>query len=593
MLYPSENAFREVKDLCGIWNFKADNSGVGNSEKWYENKLENTILMPVPASYNDITQDISLRDFIGDVWYQKDFYVPSSWKDKRILIRFGSVSHNASVWINGKYAVEHKGGYLPFEAEIGKFINFDKPNCVTVRVGNILDYGTLPPGKIEEYPFDDYPEGFRRQIIQHDFFHYSGIHRPVKIYCTEHDFIDDITVVTDIGENCGTVKYSVKIAGNGDVTVSLRDKCGNEVASGNGENGVLKVENPHLWNVGDGYLYTLEVKLSNNGRTVDLYEQKIGIRTIKVEGCKILLNGKPVHFTGFGRHEDSNIHGKGLDNALNIKDNNLLKWIGANSFRTSHYPYSEELMDIADEEGFLVIDECSAVGFNFWGAGKPVFCPELISDEALTTHIREMKELIARDKNRPCVIMWSVANEAATYEESSRPYFKKVIDTARQADSTRPITIIEHTKANECKVGDLVDVIGVNRYFSWYNDPGYLDTIEPRLTAELKRWYDNFRKPVIITEFGADTVAGMHSDPPQMFSEEYQVEVIKHYANVIDSLDFVVGEQVWNFADFQTKQGITRVLGNKKGIFTRDRSPKMAAHYLKERWDSLKKEAEL
>ena len=77
MLYPTENVFREVKDLCGIWNFKADYEGAGNAQKWYEKKMDETILMPVPASYNDVTQDINIRDFIGDVWYQKEFFVPS------------------------------------------------------------------------------------------------------------------------------------------------------------------------------------------------------------------------------------------------------------------------------------------------------------------------------------------------------------------------------------------------------------------------------------------------------------------------------------------------------------------------------------
>lgn len=588
MLYPLENHIREVKDLSGIWDFKVDKNSSGVEEQWFETCLEDSIVMPVPASYNDITQEIEIRDHIGDVWYQKKFYIPSSWKNKRICLRFGSVSHDAVVWLNGKYVTSHEGGYLPFESEINSCLSFDKENLLTVKVGNILDYNTLPPGKVESYDTEGYPEGFKRQIIQHDFFHYSGIHRPVKIYCTEYDYIDDIDIITDIDGTSGIVNYKISTFGEGDVSVAVKNPKGEIVASASGETGSLTVENAHFWDVGDGYLYTLEVCLQQSGKTVDVYHQPFGIRTVCVKDAKLLLNNKPVYLTGFGRHEDSNIHGKGLDNALNVKDNNLLKWIGANSFRTSHYPYSEEIMDLADREGILVIDECSGVGFNFWGANRTVFCPELISDETLKTHVQVMKDLIARDKNRPSVIMWSVANEAATYEEGSRPYFEKVIATVREADATRPVIIVEHTKADKCVIGDLVDIIGINRYYSWYEDPGYLETVEPKLLCELNKWYQKYHKPLIITEYGADTVAGLHTDPPQMFSEEYQVEMLRHYSNVMDKLDFVIGEQVWNFADFQTKQGITRVLGNKKGIFTRDRNPKMAAHYLKERWHGKK-----
>jgi len=587
ILYPVENTIREVKDLSGIWSFKPDTCARGREEGWYRQIMKDTILMPVPSSYNDITQDAFLRDFIGDVWYQTEFYVPKSWRGKRIVIRFGSVTHYGTVWVNGEYVTEHKGGYLPFEADISSIVSFDRKNIVTVCVNNVLDYTTLPPGKIEEYSSPDYPEGFKRQIIQHDFFNYAGIHRPVTIYCTDKKFIDDITIVTDIENQNGIVEYNIIASDEGSVFIKIYDGEGNIVAKSEGPKGKLTIENAHFWNVGDGYLYTLEAALYDDNKICDIYEQKFGIRTVKVTHKQILINGKPVYLKGFGRHEDSYIRGKGLDSVINIKDANLMKWIGANSFRTSHYPYSEEIMDLADRDGVLVIDECTAVGFNFWGDGKPIFDKERISDEALSHHLHVMRELISRDKNRPSVIMWSVANEAATYEEESRPYFRKVIDLVRKLDPTRPVTIVEHTLAEKNVVADMVDVVGVNRYYSWYSEPGCTQTIGTRLNAELNRWYEKFGKPILLAEFGADTIPGYHSDPPQMFSEEYQVEVIKEYVKILDELDFVIGEHVWNFADFNTKQGITRVFGNKKGVFTRERAPKMVAHYLKERWSKI------
>ena len=126
--------------------------------------------------------------------------------------------------------------------------------------------------------------------------------------------------------------------------------------------------------------------------------------------------------------------------------------------------------------------------------------------------------------------------------------------------------------------------LGLNRYFGWYEDPGQLDTIAISLKEDLSTWHKRFGKPIVVTEYGADTIAGFHQHPPAMFSEEYQCEFLNIYHQVFDECDFVIGEHIWNFADFQTKQGITRVSGNKKGIFTRDRQPKSAAHLLKERW---------
>jgi beta-glucuronidase len=299
---------------------------------------------------------------------------------------------------------------------------------------------------------------------------------------------------------------------------------------------------------------------------------------------QFLINGKPFYFKGFGMHEDHETIGKGHDDALAAKDFALLEWIGANSFRTSHYPYAEEIMNMADRLGIVVIDEVPAVGMNMFNRNEKIFCPERVHEKTLEYHLETINELIARDKNHPSVVMWSVANEPASYEDGARSYFKKIAEYTRKLDRTRPITLVNCSGPDECKVAQLFDIVCVNRYFGWYSDPGRLDLIEFQLERDLGKWFARFGKPVFLTEYGADTIAGFHADPPIMFSEEFQVEFLKRYNNVLDNLDFVIGEHIWNFADFKTKQGITRVGGNKKGVFTRDRQPKMAAHMLKERW---------
>ena len=130
----------------------------------------------------------------------------------------------------------------------------------------------------------------------------------------------------------------------------------------------------------------------------------------------------------------------------------------------------------------------------------------------------------------------------------------------------------------------LADIIGVNRYPGWYLKPGRIDQIEPMFLEELKAWRERYGKAVMVSEYGADTVAGFHQVPAVMFTEEFQVEFLRAAHRAFDACPFVIGEHVWNFADFRAKQDITRVDGNKKGVFTRDRRPKMAAHLLWERW---------
>lgn len=140
--------------------------------------------------------------------------------------------------------------------------------------------------------------------------------------------------------------------------------------------------------------------------------------------------------------------------------------------------------------------------------------------------------------------------------------------------------------AINCRVSHRVDVVCINRYFGWYQDNGRLDPLEYQLELDLQHVYEKFSKPVFMSEYGADTIAGFHANTPRAFSEEYQWDFLEAYSNAFDRLPFLVGEHVWNFADFDTKQAVMRVMGNRKGVFTRDRAPKSCARFLRQRWTS-------
>lgn len=593
MLYPIMTESRSVIDLNGIWNFKLD-KGEGFAQKWYESNLKDTIKMAVPSSYNDLIEDEEVRDHVGWVWYERSFTIHKSLLDERIVLRFGSATHEAKVYLNGKFLVEHKGGFTPFEVEINEFLVLGE-NRLTVAVNNIVDETTLPVGFLKETEVNG--KKVIKNLVNFDFFNYAGIHRSVKIYTTPKTYLKDVTIVSRFEESNGYVNYEVEISGEADVEISIIDEENNIVATHKGINGEVTIENVKLWEPMNAYLYKLKIDLVKDGTLIDTYTEEFGVRTVEVKDGKFLINNKPFYFKGFGKHEDSCINGRGFNEAVNIKDFNLMKWIGANSFRTSHYPYSEEIMRLADREGIVVIDETPAVGLhlNFIATGgifgdgvKRDTWKEIGTKEA---HEQILKELVKRDKNHPSVVMWSVANEPDSDSEGAKEYFEPLIKLTKELDpQKRPVTIVTYLMStpDKCKVGDIVDVLCLNRYYGWYVAGGDLEEAKRMLKQELDGWQRRCPdKPIMFTEYGADTISGMHDTLPVMFTEEYQVEYYKANHEVVDKCRNFVGEQAWNFADFATSQGILRVQGNKKGIFTRERKPKMIAYALRERWNNI------
>jgi beta-glucuronidase len=566
MLYPLRNKFRHLIDLSGIWDFRFDPDDMGVEENWNKG-FNNARPIAVPASWNDQFADD--RDFLGPAWYQLKFNKPSDWVSKIIVIRFGSVNYLSKVWLNGELVGNHEGGHLPFEYDISSKIK-SEDNLLVVRVDGRLSEDHVPPrGRPMNYPQTNF-----------DFYPFCGIHRPVLLYAIPDKCLKDIAVRTSIKETTGVVEVMIEGDGLNNTSLNLSLKgFGTEVNNTlkieqNTQKATLEVKNAKFWSTDSPNLYDLTIDIVKDDAIIDSYFLKVGIRTIEVKGDKLLLNGKPVYLTGFGRHEDFPITGRGYVPAVMIKDYSLMAWIGANSFRTSHYPYSEQMMDLADRLGFLVIDEIPAVGLTF---GKNVI------ERHLELCNQYIEELIKRDKNHPSVIMWSLANEPQS-SIKSREFFKTLYEKVKELDNTRPITIV-HMMGVKDKAFEFSDVLCINRYYGWYMQPGNIDKGCDILSKELDKLYEQHHKPIILSEFGAGSIPGSHSQPPEMFTEEYQAEFINKYIEVCRSKPFVVGEHVWNLCDFKTPQGIMRMGGvNYKGVFTRDRRPKMAAHIVKQLW---------
>uniref|UniRef100_A0A336KUJ1 CSON000008 protein n=1 Tax=Culicoides sonorensis TaxID=179676 RepID=A0A336KUJ1_CULSO len=560
LLYPRESETRDVKSLDGIWQFaksKTIDPAEGYRGKWWSKDLSkstNTINMPVPSSYNDITEDQGLRDHVGVVWYDRKFFVPQSYSKQRVWIRFGSVHYLAVVWINGNQVVKHEIGHLPFEAEITDFVKYGKENRVTVLCDNVLLQDTIPQGRVTEQPTDNGTE--RIQSYTFDFFNYAGIHRSVVLFTTPQIAINDIDIKTDVVEETGFISYNVQvtpktenITNDLELDVIAYDRDGLVAGKDSQKitlNGIVEIPNVKLW-------------------------------------WPYLMNPDP-------------------DYALLTKDFNLLRWIGANCYRTSHYPYSEESMQFADENGIMIIDECPSVDTDDY------------SNILMTKHKSSIEQLIHRDKHHASVIMWSIANEPRTGKTLAGNYFKEIAGYTRLLDPTRPVTAAIAVNNKQDGAAQHMDILMFNRYNAWYSNTGRLDMVTKNVIDEATSWHQMHNKPVLMSEYGADTVEGLHILPAYVWSEEFQEQLFAKHFLAFDHLrqaGFFIGEFVWNFADFKTAQSkssihrvhlkpnqksifaiaaYTRVGGNKKGVFTRSRQPKSAAYILRKRYHLLSQE---
>lgn len=469
-------------------------------------------MIPVPASFADLYTDKELRDFCGDVWYETSFFVPGELQGSIVELRFGAVAHRAEVYVNGEKRGFHEGGFVPFCVDVTDCVRYQEENRLVVLVNNELSDTSLPAGETEILK-----SGRKKAVPYFDFFNYSGIIRPVWLMSTPRHRICDYSVRHEISGKDACTWYQVEIENpEPDIRMEVRlwDEEGKLAAYSEGMEGKLVIADVHLWEVRNAYLYRLELRLFQKDQLLDEYSEEIGIRTVRIQGTEILLNEKPIYLKGFGRHEDSPVLGRGFSLGFLKRDFELMKWIGANSFRTSHYPYAEEAYQMADREIFQAA--------KAWDVQK-----------------------------RPCSFAMAL--------------------------SSQPEDVVCH---------QYCDFLCMNRYYGWYVKGGSeISDAKEAFLEEMERWAAlDPQRPMIFTEYGADTLSYEHKLPSVMWSQEYQIEYLKMYHEIFDRYDFVRGEQVWNFADFQTVETTGRANGNRKGIFTRDRQPKDGAFLMRRRW---------
>lgn len=574
MLPPTNNNHRLAVGLDGLWQFRVQLAG-DRAEDWHGG-FDGGSLAAVPAAFNEQFTDYDTFNHMGVVWYAREFELPPPpCNETRWRLHFGAVNYAAEVFLDGQKIGEHTTGHTPFECPLPPGIRHGS-HRVVVRIDCALTPSTVPQGGFDRAAIPGLSSPFVPSV-NFDFFPYSGILRPVHLCGEPMKRLTDVRVLPAEPEGSdGLLEVSATASDPGACIRFTVEETGDSAESPPGKTAVLRIRNPQLWNLGKPNLYHLRAELIEGGGVMDSFRRHFGFRSVRIDGDRFLLNGRPVYFQGFGRHEDMPVAGRGFCEAYHVRDVELLRWCGGNSFRTAHYPHAPEFLDLADRVGILIIGESPAVSM----------IPSVRGQETLDLHIQTVREMIRRDAHHPSVVAWCLANEPHSHQPEALPYFEKVFAAAREEDSTRPMTIVMCRFPNE-KCHHLCDFIGLNAYPGWYGGGAPLAETASYFSGFLDEVRAITRKPVLMTEFGADALAGLHSLPASLWTEDYQSELIRTLIAVLRSKDYIIGEHLWAFADFHTAQNHFRTHGNRKGVFTRDRQPKMAAHTLREIWKSV------
>ncbi|MEG2288810.1 MAG: beta-galactosidase subunit alpha [Clostridium sp.] len=355
--------------------------------------------------------------------YKRNFYIGEEWLKERVILRFNGVDSAFNLWINGEEIGYSKGARLQAEFDITKALRPGENQC-TVRVYQWSD-GTY--------------------LEDQDMWWLSGIFRDVEVYMEPKEGIEDITVVTDLDENYKDgrliVKTKMRLQGDSELsrftlTYELIDENGklvlekSEEVCGNEHIIEADIKNPLKWTAETPDLYTLLVTLKLNNEVVQVIPHKVGFRKVELKGEIFTVNGVAIKFKGVNRHDYNPLNGRVVAKEEIEADIILMKQYNINAIRTAHYPNSPWLYDLCDEYGMYVIDETDLECHGFELTGEY----DMISnDEAWElAYVSRLERMIERDKNHPCIIMWSLGNESSTGRN-----FKAMAKRCKELDDTR------------------------------------------------------------------------------------------------------------------------------------------------------------
>ncbi|SFU93102.1 glycoside hydrolase family 2 protein [Pseudoduganella namucuonensis] len=563
---------RDSQDLSGQWTYSKDlyRTGLTDINGWvaksrmqryrdidiaaeeakggtgfFEFDMDRGPRIAVPGAWNAAQPE--LRYYDGLIWFQRKFK-SKPLNGGRAFLRFEAVNYKAYVYLNGKEIGRHEGGFTPFTLEVTDALRAGD-NRLTVGVDSTHDAQSIP-------------------TFITDWDLYGGITRPVRLVYTPATFIDDATLnLRADGRITGEVRLQGPRAARQTVTVAIGTLAtATAVADADGR-AVFDIKAPaglERWSPDSPKLY--DVRFSAASDTV---RDRMGFRTIAVKGSQILLNGKPIFLRGISLHEEEfgpNPARNMTESASRALLHEIKHGLNGNYVRLSHYPHSEVTVRLADEMGLLVWSEIPVYWTVDWE-----------NPDVLRKALAMQAETIYRDRNRASVVMWSVGNETPVSAPRTR-FHGAMADNVRALDPTRLISaalLVERRKVNDDVDGeevtaiqdplmDKLDVLAVNTYAGWYGN----DTLDalPGL-----KWRVPADRPLILSEFGADALAGYRDDGNKKFTEEYQAGYYRQTLAMAEKIPTLRGMSPWILKDFRSPRREHPVIQNgwnRKGLLS-------------------------
>ena len=530
------------------WGF-FQNAKPQRPEDLIEYDFDKSPTMQIPGDWN--TQDERLFFYEGTVWFKKSFQaVPM--QECRTLLYFGAVNYHCHVWVNGKKAGEHIGGFTPFNFDISDLL-IEGENTVIVKVDNKRHAEDVPT-----------------QIF--DWWNYGGITRDVMLVKVLPVYLEDYNLQLTSLEG-RQLAFSVKLnKAEADHTVTLNipelklKKTIKTTADGTAS--INMKAKPQLWCPENPKRYQVEITLDNS-----MIADSIGFRMIETRGKQILLNGKPIFLKGISIHEEKP-NGGGRANSTEDA-HTLLSWakeLGCNFVRLAHYPHNEYMVREAERMGIMVWSEIPCYWTIDWKNAK-----------TFENAKQQLTDMIHRDHNRANVIIWSIANETPHSAERDA-FLSRLAKHARSLDNTRLISMaMEVTGAANYvnrlndNMNEYVDVVSFNQYIGWYRDVNDA----PKMTWEIP-----YNKPVIISEFGGGAKYGYHGAKNQRWTEEFQENLYRENTAMLDKIDGLAGTTPWILKDFRSPRRVLPDIQdyyNRKGLFS-DKGEKKLAFYVLKQW---------
>ena len=567
-LIQNVNAY-ESMSLNGEWNYIVDvqeegyydyrmkpmewgfflNAKPQKPEDLIEYDFDKSPTMRIPGDWN--TQDERLFFYEGTVWFKKSFQaVPMD--ECRTLLYFGAVNYDCHVWVNGKKAGHHVGGFTPFNFNISDLL-IEGENTIIVKVDNKRHAEAVPT-----------------QIF--DWWNYGGITRDVMLVKVPPVYLEDYNLQLTSLEG-RQLSFSVKLnKAEADHTVTLNipelkiKKTIKTAADGTAS--INMKAKPQLWCPENPKRYQVEITLDNS-----MIADSIGFRMIETRGKQILLNGKPIFLKGISIHEEKP-NGGGRANCTEDA-HTLLSWakeLGCNFVRLAHYPHNEYMVREAERMGLMVWSEIPCYWTIDWKNPKTYENAQ-----------NQLTDMIHRDHNRANVIIWSIANETPHSAERDA-FLSRLAKQARSFDSTRLISMaMEVTSASNYlnrlndNMNEYVDVVSFNQYIGWYRDVNDA----PKMTWEIP-----YNKPVIVSEFGGGAKYGYHGAKNQRWTEEFQENLYRENTAMLDKIDGLAGTTPWILKDFRSPRRVLPGIQdyyNRKGLYS-DKGEKKLAFYVLKQW---------